>query len=94
MRCIDKNCSQNCKYAVLEETTVKYFDGHKKEDQDAFNVYCNHPLLNKKRYVNFVIWEDEYLEPDFPCPMDKDNPNLISKTSKIINWCKLLIHHN
>lgn len=91
MRCIDKNCSQNCKYAVLEETTVKSFDGHTQENQDAFNVYCNHPSLKKKRYISFVIWVDEYLEPNFPCPMDKDNPNLIPK---IINWCKLLIHHN
>ena len=93
MRCIDKNCSQNCQYAVLKKTTVKSFDGHTKKNQDAFNVYCNHPSLKEKRYVSFVIWVDEYLEPNFPCPLDMDkyNSNLISK---IINWCKLLIHHN
>ena len=28
MRCIDKNCSQNCQYAVLKKTNLKSFDPH------------------------------------------------------------------
>ena len=95
-RCVDKNCSKNCKYAFLEKTTVRsesYLDGHKKDefDQDAINVYCNNPSLKKKLYIDFVIILDEYLEPNFPCPIDNEKQSFMSK---IINWCNSLRRHN
>ena len=71
--CIDKHCEETCKFALLEETTVKSrscFDG-KVYEQRAFNVYCNHPSLKEKRFINWVTWIDEYINPKFDCPIDK-----------------------
>lgn len=72
-RCVDKNCSKNCKYAFLEKTTVRsesYLDGHKEDefDQDAINVYCNNPSLKKKLYIDFVniIWYNIFVHVVFP----------------------------
>lgn len=72
---------ENCIYAEIEETTVKVATDLEKPieewmDQYAINVYCCHPKLKAKRFVNFMTVPDEYIEPKFLCPMDVKEPEV------------------